>query len=77
MSDAETRRIEIKVEKMVKPLPRKAAINMDAPVPKTDTGRKGEEPKAGGRTVVPVQTSDPTRRGSKDPPREGATARPL
>lgn len=28
----------------------------------------------GGATVVPVQASEPARRGSKDPPRRGATA---
>lgn len=28
----------------------------------------------GGATVVPVQTSEPARRGSKYPPRRGATA---
>ncbi len=33
-------------------MPRKAAIKVRAPVPKTDTGRKGEEPKAGGRSIV-------------------------
>ena len=38
--------------KQAKPLPRKAAIVWHVPVPKTDTGRKGEEPKAGGRSIV-------------------------
>ena len=28
----------------------------------------------GGATVVPVQASEPARRGPKDPPRRGATA---
>ena len=31
---------------------RKAAIVHIAPVPQTDTGGKGEEPKAGGRSIV-------------------------
>ncbi len=33
-------------------MPRKAAIAVSVPVPQTDTGRKGEEPKAGGRSIV-------------------------
>ena len=37
---------------MLKPLPRKAAIVLSGPVLQTDTGRKGEEPKAGGRSIV-------------------------
>ena len=38
--------------KLPEGLPRKAAIVLYVPVPKTDTGRKGEEPKAGGRSIV-------------------------
>ena len=30
----------------------KPLVNVDAPVPQTDTGRQGEEPKAGGRSIV-------------------------
>ena len=41
-----------KVAKYLKGLPRKAAIVLYVPVPKTDTGRKGEEPKADGRSIV-------------------------
>ena len=33
-------------------LSRKAAIEIYLPVPKTDTGRRGENPQAGGRSVV-------------------------
>ena len=33
-------------------LPRKAAIELCVPVPKTDTGGRGENPKAGGRSIV-------------------------
>ncbi len=33
-------------------MPRKAAIERGAPVPQTDTGGRGENPKAGGRSVV-------------------------
>ena len=33
-------------------LPRKAAIELYLPVPQTNTGRRGENPKAGGRSVV-------------------------
>ena len=43
---------EIKVAKMAEAVPRKAAMAVHAPVPQTDTGRKGEEPKAGGRSIV-------------------------
>ena len=32
--------------------PRKAAIDFIMPVPKTDTGGWGENPKAGGRSIV-------------------------
>ncbi len=41
-----------KVAKREDPVPRKAAIVLTVPVPKTDTGRKGENPKAGGRSIV-------------------------
>ncbi len=34
------------------PPPRKAAIVLTGPVLQTDTGRKGEEPEAGGRSIV-------------------------
>ncbi len=33
-------------------LPRKATIVPCGPVPQTDTGRQGEEPKADGRSIV-------------------------
>ena len=33
-------------------LSRKAAIEMYAPVPQTDTGRRGENPQTDGRSVV-------------------------
>ena len=33
-------------------VPRKAAIETFIPVPKTDTGGKGENPKADGRSIV-------------------------
>ena len=33
-------------------VPRKAAIVAHAPVPKTDTGGRGENPKADGRSIV-------------------------
>ncbi len=46
------KRIEERVEKHVRPLPRKAAIDLYEPVPKTDTGGRGENPKAGGRSIV-------------------------
>ncbi len=45
-------RSEIKVAKPEENMPRKAAIAVSVPVPQTDTGRKGEEPKAGGRSIV-------------------------
>ena len=32
--------------------PRKAAIVCKVPVPKTDTGGQGEDPKAGGRSTA-------------------------
>ena len=46
------RRSENEVTKHVKPLPRKAAIAPTGPVPQTDTGGWGENPKAGGRSIV-------------------------
>ena len=33
-------------------MPRKAAIARTGPVPKTDTGGWGEDPEAGGRSIV-------------------------
>ena len=33
-------------------VPRKAAIAYDIPVPKTDTGGWGENPKVGGRSIA-------------------------
>ena len=47
-----TERSEMKVAKPKECVPRKAAIAVSVPVPQTDTGRKGEEPKAGGRSIV-------------------------
>ena len=46
--DAERKR----VAKHVNYVPRKAAIVHKPPVPKTDTGGWGENPKAGGRSIV-------------------------
>ena len=40
------------VGKPAEQVPRKAAMEHAAPVPKTDTGGWGEDPKAGGRSVV-------------------------
>ena len=40
------------VAKRLKSVPRKAAIVHKAPVPQTDTGGWGENPKAGGRSIV-------------------------
>ncbi len=40
------------VAKRAEAVPRKAAIVHKAPVPKTDTGGQGENPKAGGRSIV-------------------------
>ena len=40
------------VAKRAEAVPRKAAIVHGAPVPKTDTGGWGENPKAGGRSIV-------------------------
>ena len=42
----------MKVAKSGEGVPGKAAIAAYAPVPQTDTGRKGEEPEAGGRSIV-------------------------
>ena len=41
-----------KVGKEADWLPGKATIVPYGPVPQTDTGRQGEEPKAGGRSIV-------------------------
>ena len=46
------KRSEIRVAKHVGHVPRKAAIAHTVPVPKTDTGGWGENPKAGGRSIV-------------------------
>ncbi len=46
------KRSEIRVAKHVSHVPRKAAIVHTVPVPKTDTGGWGENPKAGGRSIV-------------------------
>ena len=46
--DAERKR----VAKSLESPPRKAAIADTGPVPKTDTGGQGEEPKADGRSIV-------------------------
>ncbi len=46
------KRSEIKVVKHPEHVPRKAAMAYVVPVPKTDTGGKGENPKAGGRSIV-------------------------
>ncbi len=43
---------EKKVGKHVKLVPGKAAMAFYAPVPQTDTGGQGENPKAGGRSIV-------------------------
>ena len=42
----------IKVAKHACRVPRKAAIVHTIPVPQTDTGGWGENPKAGGRSIV-------------------------
>ena len=41
-----------RVGKPARRVPRKAAMACTAPVPQTDTGGWGEDPKAGGRSVV-------------------------
>ncbi len=46
--DADRRRVGKQAER----LSRKAAIVYKAPVPKTDTGGRGENPKAGGRSIA-------------------------
>ncbi len=43
---------KIEVGKTVEWLPRKAAMALCGPVPETDTGGWGENPKAGGRSIV-------------------------
>ena len=45
-------RSEIKVAKSAGAVPRKAAIVYILPVPETDTGGRGEDPKADGRSIV-------------------------
>ncbi len=45
-------RSELRVAKHAGRASRKAAIVHTAPVPQTDTGRWGEDPKAGGRSIV-------------------------
>ena len=46
------RRSEEKVAEHADPVPRKAAIAVRTPVPQTDTGGKGENPKAGGGSIA-------------------------
>ena len=41
-----------RVPKREEPAPRKAAMAARAPVPQTDTGGRGEDPEAGGGSVV-------------------------
>ena len=43
---------ENKVGKNVERMPGKAAMALYVPVPETDTGGQGENPKAGGRSIV-------------------------
>ena len=43
---------EISVAKRGSHVPRKAAIVLYVPVPQTDTGMRGENPKTNGRTLV-------------------------
>ena len=43
---------EIKVAKTLQPVPRKAAMAHAAPVPQTDAGGRGEDPQAGGGSIV-------------------------
>ena len=45
-------RSELTVAKYTKGLSGKAAMAHTSPVPKTDTGGWGENPKAGGRSIV-------------------------
>ena len=42
----------MQVAKRAEPPPRKAAIARTGPVPQTDTGRQGEDPEAGGGSIV-------------------------
>ncbi len=52
---AESRGREVERKKVAKPayrVPRKAAMAHVAPVPQTDTGGQGENPKAGGRSIA-------------------------
>ena len=52
MEEPGRERTEIQVGKHIESAPRKAAMASYEPVPQTDTGRQGEEPKAGGRSIV-------------------------
>ena len=45
-------RSETEVAKHSMPMPGKAAMAPHAPVPETDTGGQGENPKADGRSIV-------------------------
>ena len=45
-------RTETQVGKRPERVPRKAAMALHAPVPQTDTGGWGEDPKAGGRSIA-------------------------
>ena len=45
-------RTERRVGKRADRVPRKAAIALCAPVPQSDTGGQGEDPKAGGRSIA-------------------------
>ena len=45
-------RTERRVGKRADRVPRKAAIAPCAPVPQSDTGGQGEDPKAGGRSIA-------------------------
>ena len=45
-------RSEVKVAKGAERASRKAAMARAAPVPQTDTGGWGEDPKAGGRSIA-------------------------
>ena len=45
-------RSELRVAKWEELVPGKAAIVPRAPVPETDTGGRGENPKAGGRSIA-------------------------
>ena len=52
MQGGAVKRSEIRVAKQAGWPSRKAAIVHPAPVPQTDTGGWGENPKAGGRSIV-------------------------